>query len=188
MELPDSVKSVGDRAFYGCSGLQYVDLNGDSEVGKDAFYSPYGASAMEFAVFGGGPQVAGARAFGNCSRISELEVHCGLFPSFEGAFTDVDVRHIHLRLGRRDRVLVGLRRRADRRAGRREGRLPAPLDGGRHGRLLRRPGRGGVLQEVEGVSPDGGSAKGLPPVQTAGPPACPRRQRLMPSYVERASS
>lgn len=91
MELPQSVASVGDRAFYGCSGLQYVDLKGVSEVGKDAFYSPYGASAMEFAVFGESLRSLGPGAFGNCSRISELEVHCELFPSFEGAFTDVDV-------------------------------------------------------------------------------------------------
>ena len=96
MELPDSVESVGDRAFYGCSGLQYVDLNGDSEVGKDAFYSPYGASAMEFAVFGKNLRSLGPGAFGNCSRISELEVHCELFPSFEGAFTDVDVDAISI--------------------------------------------------------------------------------------------
>ncbi|MBO4798725.1 MAG: leucine-rich repeat protein, partial [Candidatus Methanomethylophilaceae archaeon] len=91
LSIPDSVRSIGDRAFYGCSGLQFADLNKTETVGKDAFYSPYGTSVMEFAVFGENLASLGQGAFGNCSRISELEVHCERFPSFEGAFTDVDL-------------------------------------------------------------------------------------------------
>ncbi|MBR6204879.1 MAG: hypothetical protein IKQ60_07545 [Candidatus Methanomethylophilaceae archaeon] len=44
---------------------------------------------MEFAVLGESLRSLGPGVFGNYLRISELEVHCGLFTSFEEAFTDV---------------------------------------------------------------------------------------------------
>ena len=33
----------------------------------------------------------GNGAFGNCKHVTELEVHCSYFSSFENAFTNVDV-------------------------------------------------------------------------------------------------
>lgn len=94
LEFPDSVKSIGDSAFYNCAGLSYVNLNCVETVGKDAFYSALGPSAMEFAVFGSALKSIGAYAFGNCSNITELEVHCMFFSTFEDAFFNVDLSGI----------------------------------------------------------------------------------------------
>ncbi len=91
LTIPDLIKSIGNSAFYNCTGLPYVDLNCIETVGKDAFYSSSGPSAMEFAVFGSALKSLGAYAFGNCSNITELEVHCAYFPTFEGAFSNVDL-------------------------------------------------------------------------------------------------
>ena len=91
ISLPDSVRSIGNKAFYNCDGLQFVDLNGVETVGKDAFYSTSGTASMEFIVLGENMNSLGNGAFGNCKHVTELEIHCSYFASFENAFTNVDV-------------------------------------------------------------------------------------------------
>ena len=46
---------------------------------------------MEFIVLGENMSSLGNGAFGNCKHITELEVHCEYFDTFENAFTNVDV-------------------------------------------------------------------------------------------------
>ena len=68
-----------------------MDLNQVESVGKDAFYMSSGTSSMEFVVFGENMKDLGNAAFGNCKNITEIEVHCEYFSSFENAFINVDV-------------------------------------------------------------------------------------------------
>ncbi len=91
LQIPAGVASVGVRAFYDCTGLQFADLNNVESVGADAFYMASGATSMEFVVLGEAMVSLGQGAFGNCTRISEIEVHCGYFESFAAAFTNVDM-------------------------------------------------------------------------------------------------
>ena len=91
LDIPAGVVSLGEKAFYNCTGLQYVDLNQVESVGKDAFYMSSGTSSMEFVVFGENMKDLGDAAFGNCKNITEIEVHCEYFSSFENAFINVDV-------------------------------------------------------------------------------------------------
>ncbi len=91
ISLHDSIATIGDYAFRDCTGLQYIDLNKVSSVGRQAFYSTSGNSSMEFIVMGERTASFGSDAFGNNTRLTEIEVHCQYFEGFEKAFGNVDL-------------------------------------------------------------------------------------------------
>lgn len=93
--IPANVVFLGEGAFYNCVGLQYVDLNNVERVGEKAFFAE-SASVLEFIVFGENLKEIGAGAFANSSRLTEIEVHCSHFASFEAAFYNVDLDKVTL--------------------------------------------------------------------------------------------
>ena len=47
--IPESVKSIGERAFCGCISLQHIDIRGSSvEVGKDVFWNCPSLQSIKF--------------------------------------------------------------------------------------------------------------------------------------------
>lgn len=95
LDIPSNVTYIADNAFYNCTGLQYVDLNNVTEVGKNAFYAS-GVSSLEFIVMGENLTVLGKNSFANNTSLSELEVHCQLFSSFADAFEGVDLNKVEI--------------------------------------------------------------------------------------------
>jgi len=93
--IPANVVFLGEGAFYNCVGLQYVDLNNVECVWEKAFFAE-SASVLEFIVFGENLKEIGAGAFANSSRLTEIEVHCSHFSSFEAAFPNVDLDKVTL--------------------------------------------------------------------------------------------
>ena len=72
MTLPDSLVSIGDRAFYQCSGLSTLDLGqGVTEIGDYAFGS---CSALTSVVIPDSVEKIGNYAFYGCSGVTELDL------------------------------------------------------------------------------------------------------------------
>ena len=67
--IPDSVTSIGDRAFYGCSGLTSVMIpDGVTSFGEWAFYDCSGLTSV---TIGSGVTSIGESAFNGCSNWNE---------------------------------------------------------------------------------------------------------------------
>ena len=70
--IPDSVKTIGTKAFSGCSGLVNVKFgNNVEEIGLSAFY---GCSSIKKLELPSSLKTIGNEAFESCSKITELTI------------------------------------------------------------------------------------------------------------------
>lgn len=70
--IPNSVTSIGEKAFNGCSGLKYIEIP-DSviSIGREAFK---GCSGLTSATMGKSVSVIGDYAFSDCRRLTEVAI------------------------------------------------------------------------------------------------------------------
>ena len=81
-----SFTSIGDYAFYGCTGLTSVTIgNGVTSIGEYAFY---GCSSLASVTFGEGSQLAtiGESAFDGCGSLASITIPAGVTSIGESAF------------------------------------------------------------------------------------------------------
>ena len=70
--IPDSVTSIGERAFYGCSGLTSITIpDSVTEIGEEAFYSCSGLTSV---TFGNSVTEIGSSAFSGCSGLTSITI------------------------------------------------------------------------------------------------------------------
>ena len=70
--IPDGVTSIGDRAFYGCSGLTSVTIpNSVTSIENSAFS---GCSGLTSVTIGSGVTSIGDRAFYGCSSLTSVTI------------------------------------------------------------------------------------------------------------------
>ena len=83
--IPDSVKSIGDYAFYGCSGLTSVTI-GDSvtSIGYSAFS---GCSGLTSVTIGDSVTSIGYSAFSGCSGLTSVTIGEGVTSIGSSAFS-----------------------------------------------------------------------------------------------------
>lgn len=81
--LPESVADLGQYAFYGCSGLQSVNLGNVRNIYQGAFYNCTGLKKAEAGSLG----TLGAYAFYHCAALEEVSVE-GIENFEEEAFRD----------------------------------------------------------------------------------------------------
>ncbi len=68
--IPDGVTSIGDYAFYNCSGLTTVTIpNSVTSIGEHAFYD---CSGLMSVTIGSGVTSIGERAFDDCSSLTSV--------------------------------------------------------------------------------------------------------------------
>ena len=72
VDIPDGVTSIGSYAFYGCSGLTSVDIpDGVTEIGSYAFC---GCSRLTSIDIPDGVTTIGGCAFSGCSRLTSIDI------------------------------------------------------------------------------------------------------------------
>ena len=82
--LPNSVRSIGDYAFYGCSGMTELILpNSVRSIGDYAFY---GCSGLTELTLPNGVRSIGDSAFSGCSGVTELTLPNGVTSIGDSAF------------------------------------------------------------------------------------------------------
>ena len=82
--IPNSVTSIGDRAFYGCSELTSVTIpNSVTSIGESAFY---GCSGLTSAIIGNSVKSIGESAFDSCSGLTSVTIGNSVKSIGEGAF------------------------------------------------------------------------------------------------------
>ncbi|MBO4892054.1 MAG: leucine-rich repeat protein [Prevotella sp.] len=112
--IPNSLTSVGDRVFSGCSGLNSVTIpNSVETIGYNTFrecsglssiiipnsvtsignYAFYGCGGLTIVVFGSGVKTIGTEAFSNCTELSNVSCFAEQVPktdaaAFEGSYID----------------------------------------------------------------------------------------------------
>lgn len=70
--IPDDVTSIGNDAFYGCSGLTSVTIPSSvTSIGKHAFY---GCSGLTFVTIPSNVTSIGGGAFGGCSGLTSITI------------------------------------------------------------------------------------------------------------------
>ena len=83
-KIPSNVRSIGDNAFYGCSGLTSIKLSeGVTSIGVDAFYGCGGLTSIAVSE---GVTSIGDGAFFRCSGLTSIEIPSGVTRIGEGAF------------------------------------------------------------------------------------------------------
>ena len=79
LTIPNSVTSIGDAAFIGCSGLKKITLNSDAIVSKSYYYSDkglrdmFGDQVSEY-VLGDAITKIGECAFENCDSLTSVTI------------------------------------------------------------------------------------------------------------------
>jgi len=85
--LPESVKTVGCKAFYGCSKLSAVTFNGQTAIGDEAFRN---CTSLINVSLPSGLKTIGDRAFQNANSITQIEFKDGI--ESIGAFSFMDCK------------------------------------------------------------------------------------------------
>ncbi len=84
--IPDSVKKIGYRTFYGCSSLTSIEiLKGVTSIGSCAFY---GCSSLTSIEIPSSVTSIGSSAFRDCSSLTSIEIPEGVTSIGESAFRD----------------------------------------------------------------------------------------------------
>ena len=82
--IPNSVTSIGYRAFYGCSGLTSVSIpNSVTSIGSNAFE---GCSGLTSITIPNSVASIGISAFGNCSKLTTITIGSGIKTIYSSAF------------------------------------------------------------------------------------------------------
>ena len=82
--IPKGVTSIGDYAFYRCSGLTNVEIpSGVTSIGGDAFYGCSGLTSIEIP---SGVTSIGGGAFSGCSGLTSIEIPSGVTSIGNSAF------------------------------------------------------------------------------------------------------
>ena len=85
--LPESLQSVGYRAFYGCTGLKTLDMKGCVEISDYAFCGNRNLSEIYLPK---GLETIGYGAFSGCSAIREMAFEPGLKFIGDSAFCECE--------------------------------------------------------------------------------------------------
>ena len=93
--IPNSVTSIGNGAFYDCSGLTSVTIsNSVTSIGYQAFY---GCSKLISVTIGSGIKYIGISAFATCKELTDVYCYAKSVPSTESdAFTDSYIEYVTL--------------------------------------------------------------------------------------------
>lgn len=97
--IPNSVTSIGDYAFYGCTGLTSIEIpNSVTNIGDEAFY---GCSRLTSIEIPNSVISIGERAFESCGEltsvnISDIEAWCKISFSSEWANPLCYVHHLYM--------------------------------------------------------------------------------------------
>ena len=84
--IPNSVKSIGDDAFYGCRSLTSVTIpNGVTSIGSSAFYYCFSLTSVTIP---NGVTSIGDWAFGYCSSLTAITIPEGITSIESGTFSE----------------------------------------------------------------------------------------------------
>ena len=84
VEILDTVKSIGDNAFYGCTSLTSINIpEGVTSIGDGAFS---GCSSLESITIPSSVKTMGNTIFANCSSLESIEIPSGTTSIGERAF------------------------------------------------------------------------------------------------------
>lgn len=92
VSTPESVKEIGDYAFYGCKSLSSINLAGVETIGANCFYS---VMQTDKVVFPATLKTIGNYAFANCG-IAEFELSDGLETLGTGVFQNSSIEKINI--------------------------------------------------------------------------------------------
>lgn len=82
--LPDTIKSIGERAFHGCTGLSAIDIpDGVTSIGKLAFS---GCTSLTDIVIPNGVTSIKQQTFENCSALINISIPDGVTSIEQRAF------------------------------------------------------------------------------------------------------
>lgn len=85
LEIPSSVTSIGNYAFYGCSGLTSLEIPSSvTSIGDGAFY---GCSGLTSFVLPSSVTSIGDYAFQECSGLTSLEIPSSVTSIGNGAYS-----------------------------------------------------------------------------------------------------
>ena len=86
--IPDGVTSIGDRAFYGCSGLTSIEI--PSSVTSIGSYAFDGCSSLTSVIFGENSKLTsiGIGAFQGCISLTSIEIPSSVASIGGNAFTN----------------------------------------------------------------------------------------------------
>ncbi|WP_373888030.1 leucine-rich repeat domain-containing protein, partial [Metamycoplasma hominis] len=89
--IPDSVKEIGESAFYGCKNLKEVILNeGLEKIGAEAFWD----AGIKSITIPGSVKEIGESAFSNCENLKEVILNEGLEKIGAETFYDTKIESI----------------------------------------------------------------------------------------------
>ena len=84
VEIPNSVTSIGDRAFYGCTSLTSIEIpNFVTSIGNSAFYGCSGLATVEIP---NSVTSIGYEAFYGCERLHSVTIGAGVLSIGSNAF------------------------------------------------------------------------------------------------------
>ena len=95
--IPNSVTSIGERAFYGCSGLTSVTIpNSVASIGNSAFS---GCSGLTSVTIGSGINSIGETAFASCPELTDVTCYAENVPStntdaFKDSYIEYTTLHV----------------------------------------------------------------------------------------------